>query len=177
MIEMKCEKCKRREATTHMTKIVNGYKEEYHLCSECAAASPEYNDLKAGMNFGLGDFLSGMFSGNKSQGAIESEHDTDICPTCNMPYSEFLKQGKLGCGDCYTAFKNRIKRPLKQIHSTFEHIGKAPKRCGGDIMIDKRIAALESELAAVVAKQDYESAAKLRDEINELKAKNTGKEA
>ena len=59
---MKCEKCNKREATTHLTKIVNGYKEEHHLCSECAANSPEYKQMESSMNFGIGDFLTGMFS-------------------------------------------------------------------------------------------------------------------
>ncbi len=170
---MKCDRCKKREATTHLTRIVNGYKEEYHLCPECAKGSHEYNDIKNGINLGLGGFLSGMFS-NKHQGSLEG--DTDICPTCNMPYSEFLQKGKLGCGDCYLTFKNRIKKPLKQIHGTFEHTGKAPKRCGDAIMLDKKISKLEAEMYTAVQKQDFETAAKLRDEINSLKA-STEKEA
>lgn len=168
---MKCDKCKKREATTHLTRIVNGYKEEYHLCSECAAGSSEYNSIKGNVNLGLGSFLTGMF---KQQGAIDG--DPDVCPTCNMPYSEFLQKGKLGCGECYLTFKNRIKKPLKQIHGTFEHIGKAPKRGGDSIMLDKKISKLEAEMYTAVQKQDFEAAAKLRDEINDLKS-GTDKEA
>ncbi len=165
---MKCDKCKKREATTHLTRIVNGYKEEYHLCSECAANSSKYSEIKNGINLGIGSFLPGIFSG-KQQGSFEGDIDTDICPTCNMPYSEFLKKGKLGCGDCYLTFKNRIKRPIKQIHGTFEHIGKAPKRGGEVIMLDKKIANLEAEMYTAVQKQDFEAAARLRDEIKALK--------
>ena len=172
---MKCEKCGKRDATTHLTKIVNGYKEEHHLCSECAAGSPEYSEMKSNMNFGIGDFLSGIFTGGKQQTSINGEHGLDICPTCNMPYSDFLKTGKLGCSDCYSTFRNRLKRPLKQIHGTFEHIGKSPKRNGGKFMLDKKISVLESELNAAVLKQDFETAAKLRDEIKALKSDNSSK--
>lgn len=172
---MKCEKCNKREATTHMTKIVNGYKEEHHLCSECAASSPEYKQMESSMNFGIGDFLTGMFGGTKKQTSIGGDTEVGVCPTCGMPYSEFLSIGKLGCGDCYNAFRNRLERPLRQIHGTAEHIGKAPVRGGGEVILDKKITKLESELNAAVLKQDFETAAKLRDEIKDLK--NNSKEA
>ncbi len=164
---MKCEKCGKKEATTHVTKIVNGYKEEHHLCSDCAAGLKEYKEMKSGMNFGIGDFLTGMISGGKQ--AANAERTADRCPTCNMGYDEFLKSGKLGCGDCYTTFKARLQRPVKQIHGTVEHIGKAPKRGGGGVMLGRRISALEAELSAAVLRQDFEMAAKLRDEIRDLK--------
>ena len=165
---MKCQKCNKREATAHITKIVNGHKEEIFLCSECAAENQEYKNMKANMNFGIGDFLTGMFTGGKHT-AI-SEQSIDVCPACHMPYEDFLKRGKLGCGDCYSAFSGRIKRPLKQIHGTCEHIGKVPKRGGGEMMLGRRISALEAELNAAVLKQDFETAAKLRDEIRDMKA-------
>lgn len=165
---MKCQKCNKREATTHMTKIINGHKEELYLCSECAATSKEYKEMKSSMNIGLGDFLTGMFTGGKQTSIAEPS--TDVCPTCHMPYSVFLKKGKLGCGDCYEAFSSRIKRPLKQIHGSTEHMGKVPKRSGGELMIGRKISALEAELNAAVLKQDFETAAKLRDEIRDMKA-------
>lgn len=172
---MKCQKCGKREATAHITKIVNGYKEELHLCSDCASSSPEYKEMKSGMNFGISDFLTGMFTGGK-QSAIGGERGTDVCPTCNMPYDEFLKHGKLGCGDCYKAFNTKIRRPLKQIHGTFEHIGKVPRRGGNDLMIGKKISSLEAEMNAAVQRQDFEVAAKLRDEIKALKSNGLNEE-
>ncbi len=170
---MKCEKCGKKNATTHITKIVNGYKEEHFLCSDCASKSNEYKEMKSSMNYGIGDFLTGMFTGG-SHSSIGGDQGGDVCPVCHMPYDEFLKKGKLGCGDCYCTFATRIKRPLKQIHGTYEHIGKVPKRGGGDLIVGKKISALEAELNSAVLKQDFETAAKLRDEIKALKA--TGKE-
>ena len=99
---MKCQKCNKREATTHLTRIVNGYKEELHLCSECAAHSQEYEDMKADMNVGFSDFLLGLIGGNKKKQAAAispTEQNTDVCPTCHMTFSDFLNTGKLGCGD------------------------------------------------------------------------------
>ena len=33
---MLCEKCKKNEANFHITRIINGVKEEQHLCEICA---------------------------------------------------------------------------------------------------------------------------------------------
>lgn len=167
---MKCQKCHEREATSHMTEIINGKKQELHLCSECAAKSAEFQSMKLGMGFGIGDFLGGIFSAPKAKN-IGTSVLTDTCPLCGMSFDDFLKKGRLGCGECYSIFKNRLERPLKQIHGTCEHVGKIPSRTGGSLKKERRIAALEADLNAAVMKQEFEKAAELRDKINELKNK------
>lgn len=169
---MKCQKCHEREATSHMTEIINGKKQELHLCSECAAESPEFQNMKMGMDFGIGDFLGGIFGGTKSK-SIGGGTVTDACPLCGMLFDDFLKNGRLGCGECYSVFGNRLERPLKQIHGTCEHVGKIPSRMGGTLKKERQLAGLESELNAAVLKQEFEKAAELRDKIKELK-KNEG---
>ncbi len=163
---MKCDNCGKKEATTHITKVVNGYKEEFYLCPECAAKSTDYKEMKETMSFGIGDFLTGMFTG-----AGKQNETADICPTCHMSYNNFVKSGKLGCGDCYTAFADRIARPLRQIHGKADHVGKIPHRGGDELILDKKISVLEAELSQAVLRQDFETAATLRDEIIAIKAK------
>ena len=34
---MICQNCKKREATIHITEIVNGYRREKHLCNMCGS--------------------------------------------------------------------------------------------------------------------------------------------
>ncbi len=172
---MKCEKCNKREATTHVTRIINGYKEEYHLCSKCAAEQNGFKESNP-LNFGISDFLTGIITGGK-QSQIAGEHGIASCPTCNMTYNEFLKTGRLGCGDCYTAFGDRLIRPIRQIHQATEHLGKIPKRGGGSVMLNKKISELEAKLKDAVNKQEFEEAAKLRDEIKDLKNGNNKEEA
>ena len=167
---MLCQRCKQKEATTHMTKIINGYTQEMHLCEDCAAVSPEFKELKTGMDFGISDFLGGIFGGTKQKSLGGTEQSqSGMCPTCGMAFAEFLNNGKMGCGQCYEVFKSRMMRPLKQIHGTYEHVGKVPARIGGGLKISKQIAALETELNEAVQKQDFEHAAELRDQIKELK--------
>lgn len=172
---MKCQRCNKYEATSHMTEIINGKKQELHLCSKCAAESVEFQKIKNGMDFGIGDFLGGIFSGGKLKTASgELGARTDMCPLCGMPFEDFLRRGRLGCGECYQVFRNRLERPLKQIHGTCEHIGKVPSRMGGELKRDRQISQLEEKLNAAVLKQEFEKAAELRDEIKKLKEESKG---
>lgn len=164
---MKCQNCNTKEATSHITEIINGNKHEMYLCSECAAK------LKTGMDFGIGDFLGGLFGGSKVKlPSEESQKRKDVCDCCGMDFNEFLQKGRLGCGNCYRIFGDRLQRPLKQIHGTCEHIGKVPTRIGGELKISREITKLEAELNQAVLKQEFEKAAELRDEISRLRAEN-----
>ncbi len=160
---MKCQKCNQREANTHIQKIVNGKKTEYHLCSKCAA---ETGELKFSINGDFDDFFGGFFG--KGANLFSAPSDK-VCGVCHMKLSEFLKHGKLGCSNCYTEFSSSLSKPLKQIHGQSTHTGKIPKRCETEISREAKIRRLQSELEAAVLNQEFEMAAKLRDEINALK--------
>lgn len=177
---MKCQKCQKREATTHIKNVINGETEEYYLCSECAKNDPRAAEIKHSMDFGIGGFLGGIFGGapNAEYQELGGVHKhEEVCPTCGHSFNTFLRNGKLGCSDCYEVFKSRLNRPLRRIHGTAEHVGKVPHGAGGQISAKRRIEKLESELNAAVLKQDFEHAAELRDKIKELKASDREKEA
>ncbi len=40
---MICDNCKKNEATVHITKIINGVKQEHSLCDVCASELNEMN--------------------------------------------------------------------------------------------------------------------------------------
>lgn len=160
---MKCQKCNEREANTHIQKIVNGKKTEYWLCSKCAAESGEFS-FSFGNDFD--DFFGGFFGNTANLIAPVTEK---ICGGCGMSLSEFLNSGRLGCSHCYESFGDALERPLRQIHGTATHTGKIPHKGGAKISAETKIRHLQSELDAAVSKQDFEKAAKLRDEIKALK--------
>ena len=39
---MICQECNKRPATLHFTKIINGEKEQFQLCEQCAQEKGEY---------------------------------------------------------------------------------------------------------------------------------------
>lgn len=75
-----------------------------------------------------------------------------ICPSCNTRWAQFNKTGLLGCSECYNAFEELLTPIMREIHGASMQ----------PVMDD-----LHAQLAAAIESEDYESAAKLRDQIRE----------
>src|SRR3989338_5264700 len=98
---MKCDLCEKK-ATVHLTEIVDGQVTEMHLCEECAREK----SVQMEQQFGLADLLAGLSDfGKQTQ---EVEQVVLKCPNCSMSYDDFRKFGRLGCGQCYEAFKTHL---------------------------------------------------------------------
>lgn len=162
---MKCQKCGKNEATTQYTKIVNGVKSQMFLCSECLGAVEE-KEFNFGFENDLNNFFSGFFGTLPSANLVKKD---EVCPVCNMSFSEFLKSSRLGCANCYEAFSEKLIRPFKQIHGSSYHTGKIPERAGKEIKNTRKLKNLEDELLKCVEKQEFEKAAEIRDKIKEIK--------
>ena len=88
-----------------------------------------------------------------------------------MTYYDIKSTGRLGCGKCYEKFSKSISEILKKIHGSDRHVGKiagggAP---GAGRKVD--IVKLKEELQELIAKEEFEDAAVLRDYIKELEQK------
>mgnify|MGYP003298086663 CR=1 FL=1 len=83
-----------------------------------------------------------------------------------MTRSEFLASGKIGCASCYTAFESSMTPLLKKIHLTTTHTGKVMGKAGN--VSENRIDLLKAQLKEAIDKEEYEKAARLRDEIKEM---------
>ncbi|CUH97752.1 hypothetical protein P22_3896 [Propionispora sp. 2/2-37] len=174
---MLCDDCKKRPASVHITKIVNNDKIERHLCNECAKSLGEMSLAAFAMDnkFSVQDFLKGMFNygfGDGAQPVTEA-----ACRNCGMTYSEFSRNGKIGCSTCYTTFGERLEPLLRRIHGSSAHTGKIPKRSGGELEVKQRLKRLKQELAKHIVQEEYELAAKIRDEIRSVEKKMTDMQA
>jgi len=163
---MLCDGCGKNPATVHLTEIVSDQMNELHLCEECARKKSQ----DVGQNFGLGDLLGGMADINKNE--KDKESASVKCPNCGLTYADFKKIGRLGCGDCYNAFKKYLAPLLKRIHGSSQHVGKSPilakKTLGSKKKID--IQELRDKLQRAVEQEQFEEAARLRDQIKNLEA-------
>jgi protein arginine kinase activator len=164
---MKCQICKKAEATIHVTNMVGDKVEKLHLCRKCAEEKG-YDYIKKS-NFKMGDLLSGLVS--SSQQSKRDEKDKRVCPNCGMDFNEFERLSRLGCSDCYGFFRIQLLPLLRSIHGDTRHVGKFPKRLGEHVELRRNIDRLRDKLERAVEVEDYEKAAKLRDEINSLKEK------
>lgn len=77
--------------------------------------------------------------------------------------------GRLGCSECYNVFEEEILPLLAQIQPDSHHHGKTPARAEKRETETQTISDLEQQLSLAVAREDYERAAKLRDQIKQLR--------
>lgn len=169
---MICEKCNKNPASVHITKIVNGKKTELHLCSECAKSEQA-----------MGDFLN-PYGILKNIMDIESEFSPNAgtfltqtqCPVCQQTLNDFERSGKVGCSNCYTVFRDELTPIIRRIHSSTQHVDDPTQTQPSTqkLSSSQEIAKLNARLKNAVAKEEYEEAAKLRDQINKLKAQKNG---
>ncbi len=162
---MLCEKCNKNSATIYYQQIINGEKKEFHLCNECASKMqgvPSFDNMFKGF---LDSFMDMGNVGYAKQSSF-------ACPSCKMTFDEFRQTNKVGCADCYNAFKRQFGSVLKNIHGSVRHSGKIPKNAGAKLYTKREIEKLREELKGAVENEEYEQAAKIRDKIRELEGGN-----
>ena len=162
---MFCENCNIREATVHKTKITNGIKEEIHLCDECAKQSEMFNFED---NFSIHSFLSSLLEGSIAPNITITDGQIKKCPQCGSTYNDFRRSGRLGCSTCYPTFSDALAPLIKRIQGNSIHAGKIPKISGHSIKLRRKIRDLKNQLQKLVQIEEFEEAAKLRDEIKRL---------
>jgi len=158
---MLCERCQIRPATVHFTQITNGNKKELHLCEQCAVEENLF-----GSTFSVQDLLSGLL--DMVPDSLKPSVQDIKCDVCGMTYYNFKQLGKFGCGNCYRAFSNKLLPILKKIHGSTQHVGKIPKKAGGNLRLKREIEKLKVKLNQAIKEEAYEKAAELRDKIRVL---------
>ncbi len=160
-----CERCKKAQATFHLTNIdPDGEKTERHLCDRCA--------IEEGLIQIHKPTFSSEFVENFVQNARKSKAiGTRVCEHCGISYVEFRNQGLLGCAHDYDVFREALEPLIQRAHDgATHHVGKTPRSLGKQAGAAQRLARLRRQLKEAVAAEDYERAAKLRDEIQELES-------
>ena len=87
---------------------------------------------------------------------------------CGFTQADFKKTGRLGCSECYGTFSDGLTSLIKAMHKGTRHTGKVPARLFRGIVRSDRLNELKRNLDEAVSKEDYESAATIRDEIRQL---------
>lgn len=165
---MKCDLCKKNQAHLHLTRIVNGKPYAVHICANCAKEKGVNNPAAA---VPLEQLLAGSDEAAAAVPREETRRRDISCARCGKTYHSFRETGRLGCGDCYTAFEDVLTTLIDRIQRDTRHVGKVPSRLADSIRIETDISALRGELSVAVAEEDYERAARLRDRIRDLEAR------
>jgi protein arginine kinase activator len=168
---MLCDLCSKNQATVHLTEIIDSQMTELHLCEECA----HQKSAQMEQQFGLADLLAGLAEFAKPQ--EEKEIIKIKCPNCNLTYPDFKKIGRLGCNECYNTFKKYLNPLLKKIHGSTRHLGKAPLKLVKSVRKKTDLGELREKLQKAVELEEFEEAARVRDQIKELEKKHKEQQA
>ncbi|HOX53923.1 MAG: UvrB/UvrC motif-containing protein [Candidatus Omnitrophica bacterium] len=164
---MLCDICGKKQATVHLTEIVDEQMTELHLCDECA----KEKSVQMEQQFGLADLLAGLSDMGK-QVKEEAGPVTVKCLNCGLSYEDFRKVGRLGCSECYNTFKKSLSVLLKKIHGSNQHLGKTPLRLAKPVKTKSTLQELKDKLQRAIQMEEFEEAARIRDKIKELEKNN-----
>ena len=184
---MQCDKCLEHEAIVVFTLVVEDAKTVSHLCAACAASQG------VGKNAGSGgdDEASadqatgaepaagaGQAAGAKEcppmemqrAGNADGSEDEGVlrCSACGLSYEEFKERYRLGCAQCFDAFREQLQPLLRKVQGAEAHTGKHPTGVAERSDEDRAAWALEvltRRLQAAVEREEFEEAARLRDQI------------
>lgn len=175
---MLCQNCSKREATTHIKRVVNGEATEAHLCAECAKKLG-YDGFFDDFSLSIPNIFASFFQDSAfALAGAKNEH----CEKCGSTFDDIIRSGMVGCADCYSKFYDRLLPSIQRIHGRAKHVGNVPYEEVEDISVpekeekeltnEEKIQNLEAEMKNAVERQDFEQAAVLRDEIKKLKGEN-----
>ncbi len=169
----KCQICGKR-ATMFLTQIVNSQMTELCLCEECAKERGLF-DPRA-LTFAEKFFPEELrerverivreLSSAPGEEEETSQPDDVIsqCPTCHFSLSDYIRTDRFGCPDCYSVFARELEHGGA---TSADGLEESPKEGDAAPQAPSR-ESLERRLREAVAREDYETAAKLRDQIKAL---------
>ena len=162
---MLCDRCHKNKATTTVKQMINGETSVMYLCPSCA------NLLNSTAFFGPSllntkDFFSGMIDFSASQQNISAEQKR--CSKCGSALQEIVATGHLGCSDCVDTFRSELIPIIRKIHGNAVHTGKIPQTASEDIKKKHLIDTLKQKLDQAIQAENFEVAAKIRDELHQL---------
>ncbi|MBW7998190.1 MAG: hypothetical protein FVQ81_16795 [Candidatus Glassbacteria bacterium] len=165
---MKCEKCNDSEAKIHFTQVKDGKVVSYNLCPECA----EKMGMKGPKLDSQQQSVFTPEAKNEVLNELAQEEDgatAEICPFCRGTMDDIKSSGRLGCTQCYFTFEKQVDVLLRRIQGSSFHVGRRTAKPEGQTFNNQMmVRELKKKLSDAVKREDYEKAAEIRDEIQNI---------
>ena len=160
---MVCDSCGERDWKVTLTKVVNGTVTQVHLCNECAAEQGVETTVAAPPTP-----LTSLLQSVQQQMA-SGTGDQARCSFCQATYKDFRASGRLGCARCYSTFEPQLRDLLQRVHGATRHSGRlygppAPEQ----MQRASTVLELREQLRRAIELEQFEQAAKLRDQLKEV---------
>lgn len=193
---MLCDNCGKREANVRYSENINGKKRTLDLCEECSKKLGISNiDFNMPIDFSsfFGEFMEDF--SNSEFLPLFNDVKTLKCNNCGYTFEDIVNTGKLGCGNCYSVFENKLDPIIKKIQGSNRHVGRIGKVLDTKISAkmndkktnnkeniinkkeeskvgDDKLKNLQEKLKLAIKEERYEDAAKIRDEIKSITENN-----
>ncbi|MBN2137832.1 MAG: UvrB/UvrC motif-containing protein [Sedimentisphaerales bacterium] len=162
---MLCQICKNKDATIHLTEITDGMRSEMHICERCAAEQ----GIAVKSQIPINELLINLLAAQPNDDELADPAQQQIaCPICGFTLEHFRKEGVLGCPNDYEVFAKSLQPLIERAHcGKTTHNGKLPSTMSQDTRKQIELLNLRQQLDTAVQNENYELAARLRDEISE----------
>jgi protein arginine kinase activator len=164
---LKCDFCS-KPATVHLTQIVNNKVHKVDLCEACAQTKGVTDPTEFSS---LADLL---FKASLNPEPLAAG---TRCEQCGFTQADFKKLGRFGCPACYDVFQGLLDPMLDGMHKGTTHSGKVPRVALTRKSLSDRLSKLQVSLTEAIKSEQYEDAARYRDEINQVKEASAPKQA
>ena len=97
-------------------------------------------------------------------------NDPAMCPVCGLTWNHFKQTGLMGCAHDYQMYESKLLPLLKRAQEgAGEHVGKVPRKKQSQ-ETDRQVTSLRlrRELQKAIDAENYEQAARLRDQLRTL---------
>ena len=188
---MLCDNCGKREANVRYSENINGRKKELNLCEECSKKLG-ISDMDFSMPIDFSSFFGGFmeeFARPEFMPLLQEVKELK-CDQCGYTFDDIANTGKLGCGNCYDVFEQRLDPIIRRIQGANHHVGRTGKiidskveekmernaREKSESTVQKqtegnkpnKLEKFQEQLKQAIKEERYEDAAKLRDEIKKI---------
>jgi protein arginine kinase activator len=162
--EPRCDQCGKQPASVRYTEIDEGTVTRRKFCRACAQQRGLLDEPSKPLVM-LQEMLSLAAPPSPETSTPSPPRSSLVCATCGLAFATFQQSGRLGCPACYVAFRPRLLSLLRKVHGASRHTGKSPRAFARKSELRQRVEDLRAALERAVRGEDYESAARLRDEI------------
>ncbi len=164
VIEMLCQICKEEEATVFFIEINQEEHHSVHLCENCA----QQKHLQEVLNKSAKIIQKLWASLTHGESKEKPDAIVGACPHCGLTFAQFKKTGQLGCSVCYDHFWEILSPWLRQFHHLDQH-DKALTNFRHQQQLPEGTR-LKAALADAIARERYEEAATIRDQLRKLES-------
>lgn len=130
------------------------------LCPACAAQKGFSQDGQS-FTFNLPAIMAAMSGTSETPAELS-------CPHCGLTSARFRQTGRVGCAWCYEHLRGLVAPVVARFQAGPAHRGLRPAGRAAGEPTTGRAAELREALRRAVAAEQYEEAARLRDELRGL---------